>query len=259
MTRRALPGLIEAACLIGLAGFFVYLLTAGNYWMYLNPKFKGLSWGAAAVLGALGVYSVARPPSGATWLRASLYLGVIALCLASELGVQKWLASAGVDADALQAQDDAPLPSRVTKGGVEYVRINIGELYDIAGKNDPGRISLNYAVRGLARRTPESDAKGEFVLYRVALWCCFADSTAVGFRVRPPKGEPLPKDGAWLVAYGSLTPSKDPQAESVTSIGGSAFASLNPDYRFDARRLKREKAPGTGMMYEWRSEEPYAY
>jgi len=255
---RKLPGLVEAACLVGLAGFLVYLLLAGNYWMYLNPKFKGLSWAAAAALGSLGLYSAVRPPAGATWLRACLYLSVLGLCLMSELGLQRWFDSSGVDSQA--AEDaQATLPPRVTLHGVEYVRINLGELFDIAGKGPSPRLRDNYAVRGFVRRSPENDTKGEFVLYRLALYCCFADSTAVGFRVRQPLGEALPQNGSWQVVYGALEDSGDPDSDKIATIEGSAFASVNPDYRIVSRRMDAEKAPGMGMMYEWHAEEPYAY
>jgi hypothetical protein len=226
--------------------------------MYLNPKFKSLSWAAAAVLAALGVYSLLRPPIGATWFRAAIYVFVLALCGMSEVGLKRWASASGIDSAA--ALQEAPqLPSRVTQGGVEYVRINLGELYDIAANAKPDKLGLNYAVRGFVRRAPEMDAKGEFVLYRVALYCCYADSTAVGFRVRPPQGIPLPENGTWLVVYAGLAPVKETKEAPQAPMEGSAFSSVQPDYRLDARRLEPEKAPGMGMMYEWRSEEPYAY
>jgi hypothetical protein len=176
----------------------------------------------------------------------------------SEMGIDRWASASGIDSAAV-AQEAPQLPSRVTQGGVEYVRINLGELYDIAANAKPDKLGLSYAVRGFVRRSPEMDAKGEFVLYRVALYCCYADSTAVGFRVRPPQGGPLPENGTWLVAYAGLTPAKESENESSASVEGSAFSSVQPDYRLDARRLEPEKAPGMGMMYEWRSEEPYAF
>lgn len=254
---RKLPGLVEAACLLALAGFLAYLLMAGNYWMYLNPRFQALSWAAAAVLAVLGAYSLARPPAGSTWMRAGLYVLVIVMCLASEVGVRRMLDRQGLD-QAAQAEE-APLPSRVSKGGVEYVRINLGELFDIVGKEQRGKMGQDYAVRGFARRSPSLDAKGEFVLYRVALYCCYADSTAVGIRVRAPKGGALPENGAWVVAYGRLEPSPLEGTDAQDAFGGAAFASVEPTHALAARLLEPEKAPGTGMMYEWRSEEPYAF
>lgn len=252
------PGLVEALCIIGLAAFLVYLLTLGSYWMYLNPKFRGLSWASAVALGAMGVYSLVRPPAGANWLRASLYVLVVVLCLVSEVGIQSWFAVSGVDTAAVEEQPELIEP-RVSLGGVEYVRINLGELYDIATNRMPGKMDLNYAVRGYVRRSPELDARGEFVLHRLALYCCFADSTAVGFRVRVPKGQPLPDHGAWQVVYGRLVESKDDEAAAAQSIDGSVFASVQPDYALEASRVEAAKAPGMGMMYEWRREEPYAY
>ncbi|GFK94631.1 hypothetical protein NNJEOMEG_02478 [Fundidesulfovibrio magnetotacticus] len=255
---RRLPGYVEALCLLALAGFLGYLLTAGNYWMYLNPRFRAISWGCVAVLAGLGAYSLARPPAGATWPRAGLYVLVIALCLVSELGLDRWMRNAGVDATAQSGQEEA-LPSRVRREGVEYVRINLGELYDIAARELQGKTGLPYAVRGFVRRSPEMDARGEFLLYRTALYCCFADATAVGFRVRPEKGAPLPEAGAWVVAYGRLARDKADAQAAEESLGGSAFSSVQPDWAFLARDLEPEQAPGMGMMYEWRSEEPYAF
>lgn len=254
-TRQFL-GLAEAACILGLAGFLVYLLVGGDYWMYLNPKFKELSWTAAVALGSLGIYSLARPPAGATCFRACLYLSVLGLCVLSELGLQRGMAALGAGAPQEQEQS---FPSQVTLEGVEYGRINLGELYGIVGNGPSLLIGKDWAVRGFVRRSPENDAKGEFVLYRLAVYCCFADSTAVGFRVRPPKGEDLPGNGTWLVAYGRLSPNDATEPDKVESIEGMAFSAVNPDYRIDARRLEIEKVPGMGMMYEWRAEAPYAY
>lgn len=253
-----LPGVVEALCIVGLAAFLVYLLTLGSYWMYLNPKFRVLSWVSSAALGAMGVYSLARPPAGATWARASLYVLALVLCLASELGIRKWFSVSGVDSASLE-QEAAPLEPRVTVGGVEYVRINLGELFDIAANRMAGKMETNYAVRGFVRRSPESDARGEFILYRVALYCCYADSTAVGFRVRAPQGQELPEDGSWQIVSGRLAASKTGEGDEAQSLGGSVLASVQPDFLIEARRLEAGKAPGMGMMYEWRTEEPYAY
>lgn len=258
---RSLPGIVEALCLLALAGFLAYLLSMGNYWMYLNPRFEALSWASAVVLGGLGVYSLLRPPAGATWLRAGLYVLVIGLCLASEMGVSRMLGRTGVDVSGPDPGQDeeAALPSRAAKGGVEYVRINLGELYDIVGKDQKDKMARAYAVRGFVRRTPALDGAGEFVLYRVALYCCFADSTSVGMRVRVPAGEPLPENGSWVVAYGRLEPSPLGPDKAEEALGGAAFASVEPTHVLAAKLLEPGKAPGMGMMYEWRSEEPYAF
>jgi len=255
---RRIPAHVESLCLLGLAGFMVWLLTGGDYWMYLNPKFQAVTWGAAGALGLLGFYGLARPSARASWLRTGLYAFVLALCLVSELAVRGGAERMGIDSAAMR-EAEAPLDSRVGKRGTEYIRINLGELYDIVGKPQRALMGLDYAVRGFVRRSPDMDAAGEFVLYRVALYCCYADSTAVGFRVRPPEGQAMPENGAWAVVYGSLEPLERARPEAEESLGGSAFSSVQEDYRIKARIIERETAPGMGMMYEWRAQEPYAY
>ncbi|WP_243312479.1 DUF1980 domain-containing protein [Fundidesulfovibrio agrisoli] len=258
MTPRRLPATAESLCLLGLAGFMAWLLLGGDYWMYLNPRFKALTWAAAGALALLGGYGLWRPSPRAAWLRAGLFAFTLALCVVSGLAVHEGAEKMGAEPQAMREAEATPEP-RVKKRGVEYIRINLGELYDIVGKPQPELIGLDYAVRGFVRRTPELDAEGEFVLYRVALYCCYADSTAVGFRVRPPKGGKLPENGAWVVAYGKLDRLDRPKPEAEESLGGSAFSSVNEDYRIAASLIEAEKAPGMGMMYEWRPQEPYAY
>ena len=258
MTPRRLASSVESLCLLGLAAFMVWLLLGGDYWMYLNPRFKGLTWAAAGALALLGGYGLWRTSPRATWLRAGLFVFTLALCVLSAVAVREGTEKMGVDSQAMQ-EAETPLEPRVKKRGLEYIRINLGELYDIVGKPQPELIGLDYAVRGFVRRSPELDAEGEFVLYRVALYCCYADSTAVGFRVRPAKGEKLPENGAWVVAYGKLERLDSPRPDAGESLGGSAFSSVNEDYRIAASLIEAEKAPGMGMMYEWHPQEPYAY
>lgn len=258
--RRSLPALVEALFVLGLAVFMVWLLEGGNYWMYLNPRFKGITWAAAFALAGLGVYGLAKPSARASWLRTGLYGLVLALCLLSEFGVRDGMERMGLDPQAVrQQEEEAQLEPRVKRGGAEYIRINLGELYDIVGTPKPDLIGFNYAVRGFVRRTPELDASGEFVLYRVALYCCYADSTAVGFRVRPPKGAAMPENGSWMVVYGVLEKMDKAAPEAEESLGGSAFSSVQEAFRIQAHQMERETAPGMGMMYEWRAQEPYAY
>lgn len=261
--NRTIAARVEAICLLGLAGFIVYLVIGGNYRLYLNPKFQWLSLASAVALAGLGVFSLLRPPAhGQTsWLRAGLFLLVLALCLVSELGIRTTLTRLGVeqqDGSGWQ-QSEEDVPPRVIVEGREYIRINLGELFDIATKRPPERIGLPYAVRGFAYRTQELDAAGQFLLYRTALYCCFADATAVAIRVQMPKGKALPSHGDWLVVMGALAPAQDITDKPDPTIPGSPFTSVQPEFGIRADRLEKQKAPGLGLMYEWRQEEPYAY
>lgn len=259
---RSLPARLEALCLLGLAVFITYLVVGGNYWMYLNPKFRWITSAAGVVLAGLGVFSLLRPPAHlhATWLRAGLFTLVLALCLVSELGIRTTLTRLGVEQpdDGWQTMEE-PVAPHVTVQGREYIRINVGELFDLATKRTPETLDVPYAVRGFAFRTPELDAAGQFLLYRTALYCCFADATAVGFRVQLPKGTAPPAHGDWLVVMGTLAPAHDITGSPDPVIPGSPFASVQPEFRIQAEHLEKQKAPGLGLMYDWRQEEPYAY
>ncbi len=267
---NTLAARIEALCLLALAGFVVYLVLGGHYWLYLNPKFKWLSLAAATVLAGLGIFGLARPPvhGRTSWLRTGLFLLVLVLCLVSELGIGRTLGRLQTNASQTggqtddqtgQAAEEAVLPARVTVNGREYIRMNLGELFDIASQPTPEFTNKAFAVRGFVYRTKELDAAGQFLLFRTALYCCFADSTAVAFRVRPPKGKALPASGDWLVVMGTLA-----QTENITdapdpTIPGAPFASVQPEFALQADTLEKQQPPGMGLMYEWRHEEPYAY
>ena len=255
-----LPGRIEGLCLLGLAGFLVYLLGWGHYWMYLNPKFRPLSAACAAVLAGFGLLALARPPVSSGWFRAAAYVVALGLCAGSELSLRPGFDSGSLGTDPPTApQEEAPLPSRVRLDGREYLRINLGELYDVAAKRQENLLGADFAVRGFVYRSPALDAAGEVIVFRVAMYCCFADATTVGFRLRPPKGEELPAQGQWLVVYGRLQ--EDPQPEEELTIAGSAFTSVQPDFVIAADKLEKTDPPnaGLGMMYEWRSQEPFAF
>ena len=257
---RRLDGLAMAA----LAGFLGWLVLAGNYWMYLNPKFKPVTGGAAVVLAVLGLYAVWRPVTRPSRGRGLCYLALTVMIGLSEGGTQAL--SRIVDSDPFAAcpvpfdQPAAtPVPSRLTVGGTDYVPINTGELYDIAAQGHGPAFDRPYAMRGFASRDPNLDAKGEFVLYRLAVWCCFADATAVGFRVKVPEGAPLPAAGTWLVAYGRLV-AAPPGEDKEYMLPKMAFSSIAPMALFAVEHLETaEFTPEEAAMFQWHDKEPYAF
>ena len=267
MSALALPRQVwrrlDGLAWLAMAGFLAWLVLAGNYWMYLNPRFKPLTLAAAAALAVFGGYAAWRPVSRPSLGRALGYAALCLLAVVSEGGTQ--FVSDKLDSDPfmvappLPAAPTAPVPSRLIAGGREYVPINTGELFDIAAKGHGAAFERPYAVRGFVHRSPELEAKGEFVLYRLAIWCCFADGTAVGFRVRPPAGTPLPEDKAWVVAYGRLTDAPADDRKEY-ALPGMAFSSVAPAAILEAAQLETAAvAPEDIYMFQWRQEEPYAF
>lgn len=260
---RRLADRADGLAMLALAAFMGWLALAGNYWMYLNPKFKPVTLAAAVVLAVLGAYAAARPVTRPSLGRSLCYLLLLAMAGLTEGGFQ--YLSARIDSDpfnvapTLPSPETTPTPARLTVNGQDYVPLNAGELYDIAAKGPSPAFDRPYALRGFVHRSPELDAAGQFVLYRLAVWCCFADGTAVGIRVTLPQGAPPPAEKDWVVAYGRLR--EIPQAErQELAVPGISFSSIAPTALLAADAVEaKELVPEQAYMFEWRQEEPYAF
>lgn len=261
---RFLAARLDGLAMLALAGFLLWLAAAGNYWMFLNPKFAPLTLAAAALLAVLGAFAAIRPVSRPSLGRAACYLCLLAMIVLTQGGVQAL--SRNIDSDPFSVaptlpdpEPAAPIPARMVALGREYIPINTGELYDIAAKGHGEAFDKPYAMRGYVHRDPALDAKGEFVLYRLAVWCCFADGTAVGFKVRLPQGVPPPDDKSWVVAYGRLADTPEDERKEYT-LPGQPFSSIAPAALFAADHLEAAPVPPEQVyMYQWKASEPYAF
>ncbi len=261
---RSLAARIDGVAVFGLAGYLLWLAAWGNYWMFLNPKFRPLTVAAACVLALLGAFAAVRPVSRPSLGRVAAYLCLLAMIVLTQAAVPAL--SDSLDSDPFNVAPSLPdpgpgepAPTRMTALGREYVPINTGELYDIAAKGPGPAFDRPYAMRGFVHRSPDLDAKGEFVLFRLAVWCCFADGTAVGFRVQLPREAAPPPDKSWVVAYGRLAdlPADDRREYKLPDM---AFSSIAPAALFAADHLDPAPIPAEqAYMYEWRPTEPYAY
>ena len=250
---------LDALALLGFSAFIFNLVLGGDYWFYLNPRFKPLSLAAAVVLAGLGVFGLWRPLARWSWWRTLMFVLILGFAGISKSGVDISQSAGSLGQDNPSAPVEAALASRVKAGGKEYIRINAGELYDISGKHLQDKLGLNYAMRGFVRRLPELDGARQFILYRVALYCCFADTTAVGFKVQAPDGVDLPKNGDWVVVYGSLTGLASPKGKEEPVIPGAVFASISIFNLFQADKIEDDTPMKMPFMYEWHEQEPYAY
>ncbi len=247
--RSALLGRCDGLLLLGLALFMAWLVSGDAYWNYLHPRFMPLTAAAAAILAGLGLFALWRPPrpSLSRTLAFAVMLGLALFSLppADPFG----------SATDRAAAEEEPVPED-EKG---YVRINTGELYDVAENGELGNFpGPGFALRGFVRRDPALERLGCFGLYRVALYCCFADATAVGFAVRPGDGV-MPEDGAWVRVLGKLEPAPGGAALPQPEVPGIFYASTLSGYVFHADRVVSVPAPREAFMFEWRQAEPYAY
>ncbi|MHC1788095.1 TIGR03943 family putative permease subunit [Solidesulfovibrio sp.] len=260
---RTLAARLDGLAMLALAGFMGWLVLGGNYWMYLNPKFKPVTLAAAIVLTVLGAYAAVRPVTRPTLGRSLCYLVLLIMAGITEGGFQSL--SATVDSDpfnvpaSLPAPEKTPTPVRLSQAGKDYIPINTGELFDVAAKGPGPAWDRRFAVRGFVHRDADLDAAGELVLYRLAVWCCFADGTAVGIRVKLPQDAPPPADKAWVVAYGALAEIPEAGRRDVI-LPGMSFSSVVPAALLAADAVEtKELVPEEAYMFEWRQEEPYAF
>ena len=169
--------------------------------------------------------------------------------------------SFGPDSQGEDRAAPEPAPaSRAQVDGREYLRLNLGELYDLATQHKSENLDRRFAVRGFVYRNPELDKAGEFILFRVAMYCCFADATSVGFAcARPAESPCLPREnGSWP------TPAWPARPNSTTTPSRSATrpsprCSRTPCFWPTSSNPPNRPRPGLGMMYEWRTQEPYAF
>jgi len=249
-------GLAEGLCLTGLAGSVFSLAAKDTLWYFINPKYQVVVLASAGLMALLGVFAALVPPRPARFSRPLMFALLLGLCQfggADELFDPK--PGQGVLSEPDLAPAEAPPPSRALWDGQEYVRINVGELYDISSPQNADKrvqkLALRYLVQGFIQR-----GKQEAVIYRTALYCCFADATAVSFRLRADKTA-LPDNGAWVQAYGHLEKAKPGKLPKLDLDAG--FFTVNPDYVFVAERFEAIPPPKPPYMFEWRADEPYAF
>lgn len=263
-STRPLLARIDGLAWLAMAGFMLFLVLSGDYWMYLNPKFKPLTLAAACILAALSLWALWRPVSRPSLSRTLSYLALTAMVVISQGGLQTLLGQPASDPFAPAPtlpplEKPAPPPPRLGFGGTDYIPINTVELGDIAANKPEGLWTRPYVIRGFVKRDPALDAKGEFVLWRLAIWCCFADSTSVGFKVRLPQGATPPPDKSWYVAFGHLAAMPEDQRGAYVPPG-MTFTAISPAALFIADHIEPAPiVPEEVCVFEWRPKEPYNY
>ncbi|WP_028588123.1 hypothetical protein [Desulfocurvus vexinensis] len=259
MTVRSLPWarLGQGAALAALGGVMLHLALADNYWMFLNPRFRWLTGSAGAALLLLAV---------AAWLarghRPAVSGGVVmALMAGLALGAQQATLPSAPEHTPLtgptSVQEAAEtLEPRVTVDGVQYVRLNLAEL--LAGTMPGSGIQApqRLAVRGMAVRSPELDARGEFALVRVQVVCCLADAVGVGFVVR--QAPELPEAGAWVEVCGALEPLGPTPLPRLT-FPGVVGVLLGEGHAIAADHARPTDPPDIPFIFAMHDQEPFAY
>lgn len=255
--------LLDGLCLLGLGALLVALSRSRLYWYFLNPKFSPLTLGTGVLLCLCGAVLLLRPePSAASpWrqLRQAVLLGFLFLAaFAWEQAAWEPAPGALTPAAVQEAapEPETPEPLRVTRNGIEYVRLNLAELYIML---DKGRTDhpAHFALRAQVKRTPELDRQDHTLLRRIAVVCCLADSLELGFLARGLDGF---DSGAWVEVFGRLEPLSDSALLKAAPQGEApAITVNNPKFRIVVEAAQAITPPGFPYLFEFREQEPFAW
>lgn len=261
---RRIGGIIEGLILLVIGAYAGLLVVYGEYWRYLNPRFKWLTGLTAAMMILIGIVAIVKTNKRGNYFRIGIFLiflGIIFWGSSGRLVSQKADTKVLSESPADMMSRDENLvekKSRLTMNGLEYIKINLGELYSLCEKPKPDKISGRYVLRGIVKRTKQMDRLGQFALLRSAIVCCLADSVGVGFRVQYDRLKEL-EDGQWVEVYGTLrglsqklpTPRLRVKEIRLTVLCGSHI--LVP------ARIVRTQEPETPFMFEFNDTEPYGF
>lgn len=261
-------GVVEGCLLVLLGIYMVFFAFGEDYWILLNPKFKWLTAAAGYGLILVGLVASFSPnrPNLSRILSFVLLLGLLSLVTKGTLmtslqgaAVPSGDERAGSLVPNTTEAQGATSPSRLTRDGREYIKINLGELYNIGEIGSDTQLAQHYLVRGMVQKNAELTGQGQFIILRPAVSCCLADAVSVGFRVAAEGIVDLDV-GQWVNVYASLTPSAISEGE-LESLGlkGVFFTSINAHYLLRVDAVEKTTAPEIPAMFEFHEEEPYAY
>ena len=251
---KRIGGLIEGLILQAIGAYAGALVLFGDYWRFLNPKFKWLTGATAAMLlltGTVALFNPNRRFKVSRILIFLFFLRIFTIGITGSISFANFLSG-------FSHKEQAEENSRLVLNGLEYVKINLVELHLLSEKTEAEKMAARYAVRGIVRRTQELDGLGQFALMRVSVFCCLADAVATGFRVRYDRPDEF-TDGQWIQVYGTVKrlPQKLPEPHLHTQ--GMLLTIVYDSYLLVPDKILPIEEPRIPFMFDFRKQEPYAY
>jgi len=246
-------GIIEGSIVLALGLAMSALVRADNYWLYLHPKFKWLTFPAGILLVIVGANALVynRRPN---FSRIIIFLAFSTLATIGYFSPNHTSSSTAGPREEVSPEQE----SRIVLDNQEYIKINLGELYAISERGLKEETAARYVTRGIVKRDPELNKIGQVVLLRVFMWCCFADAVAVGFRVQCDQHEEFP-DGQWVRVYGKLQRLPSQLTEPPVKVKGVLSKALHRVDGIVAAKVEKIEPPPIPFIFEVRKSEPYAY
>ncbi len=244
---RRFGGILEGLIITVIGLYMGLLVLFGDYWRYMNPRFKWLTGTTAALLFLMGTIAAFFPTRQPKLSRIVIFLLFVRLLTVADLGISL-APRLGMD---LQ-------PSRVSVEGTEFIRINLAELYALAERRDPAQTTAHYAVRGMVRKSEALESSGQFALVRTAVFCCLADSLFMGLRIQDNETDSL-TDGEWVEVYGTLRPLPHKLPDPGLPPVGIHMTILCDSHALIPSKIVRIKEPEVPFIFEFKDREPYAF
>ncbi|MGE5257711.1 MAG: hypothetical protein ACM3KE_13620 [Hyphomicrobiales bacterium] len=253
---KKIGAVVEGLILLAVAVYAGMLVLAGDYWRFLNPKFKWVTGATAAVLLFTATVAILNPDRRSSLSRIVIFLLFLRILTMGMSGSTSFVE--GFSA-VFGHRDLAIESSRATMNGREYIRINLGELYRLADRMPESEEAAGpYVVRGIVMQSRALAEAGQFALMRVAVYCCLADAVAMGIRVAWDQADEI-ADGQWVEVYGTLKPLPRQLPEPGLHVPGLFLSAVNDTHVLIPDRIHPIRAPDIPFMFEFRKAEPYAY
>lgn len=250
--KEKLGGIFDGLILLAIGGFVSFLILTGKYWYYLNPKFEWLTGLTAAMFIVTGAITVIKSKRSLSISRIAVFLVLIAVLAAGAYSGIPRATQAQPDSSAESAPTEE---SRVTLGGIDYIKINLAELLEEQG---PDTLGEHYVVRGIVKRSERLDDLSYFAVVRNLVTCCLADSIGVGFPVKYSHMKDL-SDGQWVAVYGTLERVGERVPREGLRPDGMRLITLSRDYGLVPVKIVKIEEPDVPFIFEVRDAEPYAY
>jgi len=251
---QKIGGHIEGLILLVLGFYMGALVTIGGYWRYINPKFEWLTGAAAIMFIITGGIAFFRPNRRANLSGIVIFLVFMGV---AAMGTSTTFQSPPLQSGIMIDESDQD-SSRLTLNGLEYIKINLAEIYQHCLSGKPDKISGRYVLRGIVKRTPALDRSGQFAIIRTAVVCCLAHAAPVGFRVHY-NGPDEFSDGQWVRVYGALKTLPRDLPNPELHVRGLFFTRLNKSYGIVPAKIVKIPEPAIPYIFDFKCAEPYAY
>ena len=240
----------------GVGLFMSLFALSQDYWMLLNPKFRWLTLSAGVglvICGLAAIFAAREQRLGPLRVLLFLVLGVL-----MPLAVNPLPGQTGPRLHSAREQA-RPQQSRATWQGQEYIKLNLGELRNLIMQQPAQALGGHWLLRGFIYRQPQLEARGQAAMLRNAVFCCLADSVALGFVLESPELAGL-DNGQWVQVYARLEPAQlSPALLEKVKLPGVFITNLDQKHLLKPLRVVKIDAPQIPYMFGFRDQEPFAY